>query len=164
MTAKINNIVIVVVFLSAITLPLVFSDKVGGRISETENRYLATFPDILTKDMNPAPGFTRGLESWIQDNAGGRDLALQINDTISYKVFHIIPEQDAVGGKDNWIYYLPHCCLSPMLNTNIPTQEQLDGLKNNFSEISRNLKKKNIEFLIMLWPQKYDDLSRIYSG
>ena len=55
MIVKINNIVIVIVLLSAITLPLVFSDKAGGRMSETENRYLATFPAILTKDMNSCP-------------------------------------------------------------------------------------------------------------
>ena len=152
MTAKINNILIVMVFLSAITLPLVFSDKAGGKVSVTENRYLATFPAILTKDMNLAPGFTQGLESWIQDNAGGRDLALQMNETISYKIFHIVPEQDVVGGKDNWLYVIYHSSLPECLHTNLPTQTQLDWLKSNFSKISRDLKSENIEYLVMLLP------------
>ena len=152
MATRINNIMIVMVFLLAITLPLAFSDKVGGKISVTENRYLATFPAILTKDMNFAPGFTKGLDNWIQDNAGGRDLALQIYETISYKVFHIIPEQDVVGGKDNWLYIIYHSRLPECVHTNLPTQAQLDWLKSNFSKISTDLKSENAEYLVMLLP------------
>ena len=39
-----NNVFLITVFIAAIILPLIFSDKEGGRISAMENRYLATFP------------------------------------------------------------------------------------------------------------------------
>jgi len=154
MKSKINNYFVVLVFLSAIILPLVFSNKAGGEISVTENRYLVPFPDIFTKDMKLAPGLKVGLENWINDNVGGRGLALRINQTVSYKVFHIIPEENVVGGKDNWLYLIPNYDLPECLNTNIPTKEQLDWLTSNFSKISSDLKKKNIEYLVMLWPYK----------
>jgi len=152
---KKNSLFISIVFLASIILPLVFSDKAGGKISATENRYLAPFPTIITPEIRLAPGIRTGLENWIKDNVGGRNVALIINNTISYKLFYVIPEENVVEGKDNWLYLIPDYDIPNYVNTNIPTQEHLNWLKVNFSRITSDLKKKGIEYTVIIWPYKH---------
>jgi alginate O-acetyltransferase complex protein AlgJ len=151
-----NHLLIITVFLASIILPLVFSNKVGGKISMSENRYLATFPTILTSNMKLAPDIKKGLENWINDNAGGRNAALSIVNKVSYKIFHLFPEDNVVEGIDDWLYVIHNYELSNFVNTNIPTQKHFQWLKDNFSRITGDLRKKGIEYTVIIWPYKFN--------
>ena len=155
MFSKKNNLFIIIVFLASVTLPLLFSDKKGGQISYLENRYLASLPELITEDWKPAPGIHNGLDNWIKDNAGGRNLALRTYYTLTYKLLHVIPEANVVGGKENWLYLIPDYDLPNYINSNIPSKDHLALLKENFTRITNSLEQKNIENVIMVWPYKY---------
>jgi alginate O-acetyltransferase complex protein AlgJ len=154
MTTRINNILIVIVFLSAIILPLAFSDKAGGKISVTENRYLATFPAILTKDMDLAPGFTKGLESWINDNAGGRTLSQKIRANIDYHVFHASPTNLLHIGEDGWLFFTGDNDLEIATGNYPITQEMLENIKDSQVKIQKALNSRGIQYVIVLTPSK----------
>ena len=153
-TVKINNTLIVIVFLLAITLPLVFSDKAGGKISVTENRYLATFPAILTKDMKLAPGFTQGLESWINDNAGGRTRSQKIRANIDYHVFHASPSSLVHVGDDGWFFYTGDNDLEIAMGNYPITQEMLENIKDSQVKIQKALNSRGVQYVIVLAPSK----------
>ena len=155
MFPKKNSLFIVLVFLAAISLPFIFSNKHGGKIAVVENRYLATFPKLFTEAWKPAPGIHNGLENWIKDNAGGRNEAFELNYFLNYKLFNVIPEPEVVGGKNQWLYLLPTYDLPNYLETNIPSPDHLDWLKENLSRVTEKLRTKNIEFLTMVWQNKY---------
>ena len=151
---KINNTLIVMVFLSAITLPLVFSDKAGGKVSVTENRYLATFPAILTADMRLVPGFTQGLESWINDNAGGRILSQKIRANIDYHIFHASPSSLVHIGEDGWFFYTGDNDLEIAMGNYPVTQEMLENIKDSQVKIQKALNSRGIQYVIVFTPSK----------
>ncbi|MCI8550469.1 MAG: hypothetical protein HFI68_07770 [Lachnospiraceae bacterium] len=59
--------IFLVFFCIILAVPLLFSDKVGGRVSADENRYLAKFPELTLH-----AGIKKEFEDWINDNAAGR--------------------------------------------------------------------------------------------
>lgn len=153
---KKNNLLIILLFLSAITLPFLFSDKAGGGISKAENRYLARFPALFTSGMRPASGVRSGLENWIKDNAGGRDLAITINNLVTYRLFHFYPIPTVVEGKDGWLYLLPDYDIPGYVGTDVPNQAHLNWLRDNYSRMTSDFNKRGIQFTVMVWPFKYD--------
>jgi alginate O-acetyltransferase complex protein AlgJ len=154
MPANKNNLLIIFLFIIAVTLPVFFSAR-GGTISTLENRYLASFPDIFSSGLRLNPGVKAGLENWLNDNVGGRELALSINRLISYKVFHVFPERDVVEGKDGWLYLIPDYDILNYTNASIPTAQHVEWLMNRFSSLTSIFQKRGIKFTIMTWPTKY---------
>jgi hypothetical protein len=53
-------------------LPSILANKVGGKISNIENRYLAKFPRLITENKKLATEIQSGIENWISDNLKGR--------------------------------------------------------------------------------------------
>jgi alginate O-acetyltransferase complex protein AlgJ len=154
MSLKINNFFIILLFLSAVTLPLVFSNKVGGEKSETENRYLATFPDIVTKDMKLSPGVKVGLENWINDNAGFRTQFQKFRTDFEYYVFHISPSNLVHIGEDGWFYYTGDNDLKIAEGDYPLTQQMLEKIKDNQVKIQNALSRSGIEYVIVFTPSK----------
>jgi alginate O-acetyltransferase complex protein AlgJ len=154
MNSKINNVFIILVFLSAIILPLAFSDKAGGEKSETENRYLATFPDILTKDTKLAPGLKVGLENWINDNAGFRTQFQKIRSDFEYHVFHVSPSNLVHIGEDGWFYYTGDNNLEIAMGNYPLTQQTLEKIRDNQVKIQKALNSKGIQYVIVFTPSK----------
>jgi hypothetical protein len=154
MNSKINNFFIILVFLSAIILPLVFSNKAGGEKSETENRYLATFPDILTKDMKMAPGLKIGLENWINDNVGFRTQFQKFRSDFEYHVFHTSPSNQVHIGENGWFYYTENNNLEIAMGNYPLTQQTLEKIRDNQVKIQKALNSKGIQYVIVLTPSK----------
>ncbi len=154
MTSNKHHFLLIIFFWAAISLPLVFSDKAGGKVSKIENRNLAVFPDILTKDMKLASGIRSGLENWINDNIGFRTQVKKLQINIDFKVFDISPNNDVVVGKDGWYFYNSGNNLELALGTYPVTQDQLIKIKENQEKIQRALNNKGIEYVIVLIPSK----------
>ena len=150
MAKKKNAIFLTIIFLFSIWVPLIFSDKQGGKVSTTENRVLAKFPSLTSLH-----GLRAGLENWIDDNVGGRNTARKINNTISYRAFHVFPEQDVLEGSNCWLYYIPDSVIPDYVNTNVPTQSEINSLEQKFAAISADLKQQKIAYTVMLWPYKF---------
>lgn len=154
MFPKKNSLFIVLVFLAAISLPFIFSNKHGGEISIVENRHLAIFPKIFTSEMKLAPGIRNGIESWIKDNCGFRAQLKKVQIAIDYNVFHVSSSDLVRLGREGWFYYTGGNNLEIAMGTYPLTSEMLEKIKENQVDIQQALKKKGIEYVLVLAPSK----------
>ncbi len=154
MQLKKNNILLIIIFLAAITLPLIFSDKAGGKISTTENRYLASFPNFLSPDFNQTNGIRKELENWINDNVGFRTQIKKLQAYFDIGLFHDSTSSRVRIGIDGWYYFTSSNNLEIAMGTYPLTQDLLEKIKENQVSIQQALKKKGIEFVIVLAPSK----------
>ncbi len=154
MIKNIRNILIITVFCLSIFLPLAFSDKQGGKISLLENRYLAAFPSLRHANGSINSSGIKQLENWISDNAGGRDISMQIKNLLEYRLFHNFPLKDIVEGKENWLYLVPSYGIADCTNSNKPTQSQVEYLQENFARITSELIARGVQYTVMIWPNK----------
>lgn len=150
MTAKRKNaIFLTVVFLLSIWLPLVFADKQGGRVSVTENRTLAQFPNLTSMK-----GLRSGLENWINDNEGFRVQLQKFYADLSFNIFHTSPSDRVKFGKDGWYFYTGDNNLQIASGTYPMTQETLEKIKDTQVAIQQALKKKGITYILVFTPSK----------
>ena len=98
---KTMNLLLILLFFAALLVPLVTADFQGGKASAAENRYLATFPDII-QDGKLHLSKTE-FENWINDNVGGRELASKVNTIGTYRLFGLSAKSDTMIGKDDWM-------------------------------------------------------------
>lgn len=149
---KALNMAISVLFMSVIVLPLLFADFEGGKVSVSENRYLATFPDVF-KDgklvFDPS-----AFDSWINDNVGGRGYAQKIEGRISYELGHT-HRGDIIEGKNQWLYLIPEFDMPEYTNASLPTEASIDVLTSGYEKIATTLNKNGIEFVLAMYPRKY---------
>lgn len=154
MQFKKNNLLLIIIFLSAITLPFIFSDKAGGKISVSENRYLAPFPNFINPDFDQADGIRKGLENWINDNAGFRAQIKKLQSYFDIRIFHVSPSSRVHIGTGGWYYFTDDNNIEIAKGTYPLTQDLLERIKENQVSIQQALKKKGIEFAIVLAPSK----------
>lgn len=151
-----NGIFIIILFYLAFACPLILSDKKGGAVFESENRRLAEFPRIFSDGLRLNPGVRDGLSAWINDNAGGRNLAVKANYLLSYNLFHSIPDDMIIVGKDNWLYSVFDTDWPTYLNRTSPTEDEIKKDRSYLTRITRDLNRDGIQCTFMLWPYKHD--------
>jgi hypothetical protein len=151
---KRNSTFLILFFLVMITLPLIFSDKAGGKVSAQENRVLASFPTILTSEWELAPDIQEGLENWISDNAGFRALTNKFRVSIDFHLFHISPSSMVHIGKNGWYYYTGNNNLDIAKGTYPSSEDLLGTITKNQVSIQQALKKRGIEYVIVFVPSK----------
>lgn len=151
-TAKVLNTLIVVLFIAAVSLPLVFADFEGGKVSDVENRYLAVFPEIVKNGrfvFQPS-----AFDSWINDNVGGRELAFKLDTEAHFNLFGLSAKKTDLLGKDNWIFYYTQDILDDFTGNNLLQKNELDSITSDLQTISQYLKEKNIQLLLTIAPDK----------
>lgn len=151
-TTKILNAVIVLLFIAAISLPLVSADFDGGKVSVAENRYLAKFPEVI-KDgkivFRPSE-----FDRWINDNVGGRQISQVVEAKVSFRLDHL-HNGNVVEGKDKWLYLIPDYDMPEYTNTNLPTVEGVNFLCERYEHIAQKLNENGIGFVLAMYPRKY---------
>lgn len=151
-TVKRLNFIMVLLFIAAISLPLVFADFKGGQVSVSENRYLATFPDVI-KDgklvFKPSE-----FDKWINDNVGGRKLATQINTKADFSLFGLSAKSDVLLGKDNWTFYYTQDILDDFTGSNLLSDKQLADITEDITGIHQYLEERGIPLFITIAPDK----------
>lgn len=147
---RIANIILVLIFITAIFVPLITVNKTSGKVSVTENRKLADFPKFKTADNNLNLHFINDFELWLNDNLGYRDKMVIANTVMQYEFFGKLTKTDTVIGKDNWLYYVTPEIIKDYQNLNLPTEVQLEQWARNLIRIDNYLKSKDISFITML--------------
>lgn len=151
---KFFNVLMVVFFILVISVPLIAVNKTPGKISITENRVLANFPDFRTPEGKLNIHFIKDFESWFNDNLGFRDKFVQANTKIQYDLFGRLTRTDVLLGKNNWLYYVTPEILKDYQQLNLPTNQELNDWRGSLEKVSTYLNKKNIPFIVMLNPDK----------
>lgn len=146
-----------VTFFVGLFLPLVFANRVNGKISKEENRYLANFPELFSDKGNQAKkGIREGFENWINDNAGGREQAIIVNKSLQFQLFGSYPDPRILIGDRSWMYIIYDRDWKAYLNSRFFSKGELRNYKTQLAEISEVLEAKSIEFMVILWPYKHD--------
>lgn len=149
------NIIFILCFLMMVVTPLLFVNRISNKISNTENRYLANFPNILdgqTGRINK--NFPNQFTAWINDNIGFREFFVKMNADINYKLFKTSPNSLVKVGKDGWFFYNNDNNIDIAAGTYPLTQETLVAIKNEQESIQKALEKKGIEYVLVLTPSK----------
>lgn len=151
-TTKVLNGFIVLLFIMAISLPLLSADFEGGKVSVAENRYLATFPEVI-KDgkivFRPS-----AFDRWINDNVGGRALATKLNTIACFRIFRLSAKSDTLLGKDEWMFYYTQDILDDFTGDNLLSEEQLNSITDDFQAVQHYFAERNIPLLIAIAPDK----------
>ena len=102
---KIHLIIYTVIFALLLGIPILAFNRIPGRISETENRYLATFPAVFDGSGHLNAAFKSGFETWLNDNLGFRSKFVELATYIKLKLLHQPTSNSVEIGKDGWYFY-----------------------------------------------------------
>lgn len=149
------KIFFIIAFMSFLTVPLVNINFESGKISENENRYLVSFPEIIDDNTGRIrKEFFSEFNDWLNDNIGFREFFVKLNANINYKIFGISSNPMISVGKDGWMFYTGDNNLQ-IANGKYPlTDEILEKIKEEQVSIQKALQKKGIEYVLILTPSK----------
>jgi alginate O-acetyltransferase complex protein AlgJ len=138
-----------------ITMPFIYVNRINGKISSAENRYLASFPKLFDETNGKInKGFVSGFNTWLSDNIGFRDLFLKLNEAIDVSIFHQIGNNSVVIGKDNWLFLMQDWVLADVQHTNSINEKDIEYYKKRYSEITSYFKNIGTNFIITVFPHK----------
>lgn len=161
---NISNLIVVIAFLLLIFLPPLMMNRESGKISETENRYLAPFPKILNEDGELVDGFKGSFENWLNDNIGYRNQFVKTSSNIQYNLLHKSPSEKVQIGKDGWFFYTLDNNIEIAKGTYGINKELLENIKNTQEELQKYFNEKGIEYVLVLPPSKVSIYPEKISG
>ncbi len=149
---KATKITVIVIFFLITAAAALFSDFEGGKVSEAQNRTLASFPDVKSDDMT-FEKFTDEFENWCNDNVGFREsynkLYTRFNTSLN------IPTNSRVHfGKDGFYFFTVDNSVRIATGEHIISDEKLQLIAENQQEISDYYKKNGKEYYLVLVPSK----------
>ena len=158
MNSKTFKLLLVSVFLGALIVPVIGSNKLGGRISPNENRYLARFPKIYDENKKLSPELKNGFETWLNDNLGGRQGFIRLSKQIQYSLFGELgfSGQRVIQGPNGWLFFAPDSEVPYIVNSFIPENTEKEDIRENFERIAVELKESNISLVVAMWPPKFN--------
>lgn len=150
------NVLFIICFLLLIAIPVIESDKIGGKISNVENRYLAKFPSIVDENNNlNLTNFTNNFENYINDNIGFREQASKVNTILHWYVFKMSARPDTMIGEDKWLFYYTPDIIKDFQKKNIPTLNDLQKYYKSFKSLENYCNSAGAKnFYLMYLPDK----------
>lgn len=153
-----KNKVFVAAFLGILFLPLIFSDKEGGKRSADENRYLAAFPSLKWHT-----GIRGELENWMNDNAGGREQLKKIYDTVNISLLKT-PRDSSYFYADDWMFTLNKSFLAFMQHSDVMDAEEQQAFVEAYENVQYALEDQGISFLTVIYPHKSEIYPEMFQG
>lgn len=152
MYSKAVKIGVVVLFFAVIAVSAVFSDFKGGKISESQNRRLAEFPDIESEDMD-FEKFTEGFESWSNDNIGFQETYSRFYAKINTAAG--IPTTDSVHyGRDGFYFITDDNSVDIATGKHVISEETLREIAETQQAVSDYYKSRGKTYYVVLVPGK----------
>jgi len=167
---QVLNRCFVILFMTMITLPLIFIDLSSNRVSVQENRMLAEFPKLT--DFKKHQGtFIRDFDAWFKDSTGFREQLLALynftgmntRSGVKYRngqYVYLIGEHGHhfFAGENEYL-------IRRFQGKPIFSDEQLTNMANKLEEIKDYLDRKGIPFILMfctfkeaIYPEFYPNL------
>lgn len=151
---KLTKQITLAAFICLLLLPILFINRIPGKISKLENRHLASFPTFYTNEGKLSSGFRGGFEAWLNDNIGFRDLFVATSSKIQYNVFGRSPTKLVELGRDGWMYYKNDRNLQIASGEYVLSQKELEANLKQQLRIRDKLKKQGIEYVLILSTSK----------
>lgn len=147
MFGKRLRIVFIIAFLGMIAVPLLTTNLQEGKISDAENRTLASFPSVYNDDGTRNKAFNTGFETWLNDNIGMRSQMVVNNAKIQYYMFNVLSNNsDMCLGPDGELNYATPEIFKSYQHLDLKTEETLDSLAESYQYAKEYLDKKGIQF------------------
>ncbi|HHY27006.1 MAG TPA: hypothetical protein GX523_09745 [Desulfitobacterium dehalogenans] len=141
-----------VFFLLILIMPLVFINRVPGKVSPTENRVLASFPAITSTECFNK-NFIVEFGRWFNDNLGFRFNLAAINANFKVKLFNQSSGMVNIG-KEGWYYYTGDNNIELTTGGYQLTEEHLAELAARQQRIADNYALRGIEYYYVINPSK----------
>ncbi|MCP4112436.1 MAG: hypothetical protein GY749_44075 [Desulfobacteraceae bacterium] len=138
-----------------ITFPSVIWIAVDDKIiSATEKRKLKQLPDFprTTDALKKYPG---EFDTYYMDQFGFRDQLYSLYHLITFSMKIPPPSPLFIVGKEGWIYYTGDRVIDDYRNADLFTSEELEAFKACLEAKYYCLKNKNIEYLLVVVPNKH---------
>uniref|UniRef100_UPI00261E3917 alginate O-acetyltransferase AlgX-related protein n=1 Tax=uncultured Brachyspira sp. TaxID=221953 RepID=UPI00261E3917 len=150
-----RHISILILFLCFLTMPNIIYKFFPKFDSLYENRVLASKPIFSLEKISDYP---LQFENYYKDNTAFRTQLIKLKRTIDILFFNHYPEDTAIYGRDHNMYWGSE--ISNYIGALKVTTNELLIYKNNLLNFREKLKKNNIEFVLMITPNKsfvYDE-------
>ena len=150
---EIKKIIIVIGFLVIFFLPILCINRENGKVSVTENRYLASFPKLFDEKGNfISEGFSENLEAWLNDNIGMREQFVELYTNIMVNVLHLSSNEKVEIGKGGWYFYTGDNNLKIAEGTYPLEESEVSKIVQLQQRISNKLHSQGREYVLVLTP------------
>lgn len=144
-----------VIFVVMLVIPLLSTNLKPNMVSKSENRALASFPQLYDSEGNINKNYVNQFENWFNDNVGLRDFFFGTNSKIQYDLFNNSAVSDVVVGRDGWLFYNKSNNMQIASNEYPGLDEgDLQIICNRQVEIKNRLADMGIEYILFLPPSK----------
>lgn len=118
----------------------------------TENKKLATLPDITTGNGRPNIYFLQELGTYFQDHFAFRLELVSADAEIQNRLFQVSNADSVITGKDGWLYYAS--TTDSYLGKDRMTERNLKNIAYNLSLMQQYVEKQGAEFIFTIPPNK----------
>ena len=157
---KIRGIIYTLLFITAISIPLIFCDFGKDRVSAIDNKLLANFPELSDIKGNPARFFSR-FNDWFNDSTGFREPMIKLYISLSNskwlnKVRYKEGTNVFLYGEDGHIYFADTngWLISKFQGKPFLSDNELIDFSNRIEMINKYLAPQGIPLLFMICPDK----------
>lgn len=157
------KIVFIVCFAVLVIIPFISSDFEGGKVSETENRTKALFPQLTVNENHEFADLTSELENWCSDNIGYRDNFNELYTMANFRFFGL-PSNRVHVGRNGWYFTTNNYNVDIAKGDHTITEETLRKIADYQQIINDYYKEQGIVYYLMLIPAKPSVYPEYISG
>jgi len=152
---KIKNILLIIVFITAITLPqfihLLFYNE-NNTISESEKRKLSDIPKLELATITEYPG---KFEAYYNDHTPFRTQLINLWANLNYDIFKTIANNNKVlMGKEGWLFYRGNQVIEQTQGIVSFTEKEKKNILSAMQDNINKLEQKGIETYYFIAPNK----------
>ncbi len=150
---KKKDLIIVIIFISFLVLPSILFWFVKDKFDNTnyENRTLSSKPEFTFKDITKYP---ESYENYFNDHLPFKNQIRKVKSSIYYNVLGISTTPRVIIGDDGWMFYTGELSMQDFRKIEKCTEEDEAQLTKSLQEVKKELFNKNIEYYVMIPPNK----------
>lgn len=156
---KKNDLIIVIIFISFITIPSVAYWFIKDKMDNTnyENRLLYEKPELTVKNITEYP---KKYESYFNDHLPFKNEIRKTRSKLLYNLFNISSNSGVVVGKDGWLFYnskeveMIGDSISDYTNSTRYNDKDKEKMANFLEDINNKIEKNNVELYFFIIPNK----------
>ena len=148
-----NYSMILILFLCFLIMPNIIYKIFYERFDHInyENRTLASKPILVSTNINEYP---KSYEEYFNDYLPFKTELVKLKNLSDIFVFKNIISDSVLLGKNDWLFLKWHPLIPDYIGNYEFSNEELEIAKNNLIYFRNELKKKNIDFILMIAPNK----------
>ena len=155
------DIVFLCVFFLILLLPISNIDK--NEKSEYENRMLATYKPLVVTGGGINQKYGKDFENWFNDHFFGRRLVIRNYNKFIFGIKSIVENHKAFLGKEHWAFTKTANSIANFQHKNLFTEAELEQIVLSLNDFRSWLKSQNIDFYLMMTPDKESVYPEYYS-